>query len=66
MQVLILKESCEVKLVPLSHDSAKAPNNMLMNNHNSSNNSGNNNPSLALEAHFHVEDRQLPRIQGDS
>jgi hypothetical protein len=50
MQVLILKESCEVKLVPLSHDSAKAPNNMLMNNHNSSNNSGNNNPSLALES----------------
>jgi hypothetical protein len=38
-QVLILKESCEVKLVPLSHDSAKAQNNMLVAHSSNSNNS---------------------------
>lgn len=42
MQVLILKESCEAKLVPLSHDSAKVQNNMLT-SHNSNNNNNTNN-----------------------
>ena len=40
LQVLILKESCEVKVVPLSHDSAKIQSSMLT-THSSSNNNNN-------------------------
>lgn len=51
MQVLILKESCEVKLVPLSHDSAKVHNNMLTshNNNNGNSNGGHSSAATAVD-----------------
>lgn len=48
LQVLILKESCEVKLVPLSHDSAKVQSSLLASHTGNTNNSNGTNNAVAV------------------